>query len=283
MNALEQGVFTASCLRHAVPAAFRPRLWTPWWPLALAQAAWLAAIVLFAHPSIAGLMVPLLTAMAGPEVVHYPNVFRILPGLQARGTFVAFAVVGPVVAGAAALVFDAWFSGRPFAAGRALGAALRRAPALIVAQAPLQLVLVAVTFGVSAWLEGRGSSGLVVRALTLASLGASVVAQAVFLYVPVDVMLGRRGPVEAWLELPRMVGRAGVVALLLVGLAAVAGLPVQVAGGMADRVVERGRPELMVALVVAQAGFGLVMAFVLAAGAVLAYRSLLEPHEEEDA
>lgn len=281
MNALEQVLFTGSCLRHAVPAAFRVRLWAPWWPLAGAQAAWLAALVLFAHPAVAGLMVPLLEALAGPEVVHYPNLFRVLPGLQARGAFVVFALVGPVVAGAAALVFDDWFSGRPVAAGRALGAALRRAPALIVAQAPLQLVLLALTFGLAAWLEVRGSSGLVVRVFTLASLGASIVAQAVFLYVPVDVMLGHRGPLAAWAEIPRAFGRAGAVALSLVVLAAFAGMPVQALAAMADRIVDRGRPELMVSVVAAQAAFGLLVAFVLAGASVLGYRSLIEPAEDE--
>jgi len=281
VNALAQGIFTFSCLRHAVPAALRARLWIAWWPLALAQAAWLAALVLFAHPLVSGVMVPLLTSLAGPEVLHYPNVFRILPALQARGSFVAFALLGPVVSGAAVLALDAWFAGRPVAAGRALGAALRRAPALIVAQAPLQLVLLVLTFGLSSWLDARGSSGLVVRIVTLASLAASVVVQALFLYVPADLMLGNVRPHEAWRDLPRNAGRAGMVALMLVALAAVIGVPIQAAASMADRIVERGRPELMVAVVAVQALLELGVAFVLAASSVLAFRSLIEPSGED--
>ena len=280
MNALEQAVFSASCLRHALPETFRPRSWIVWWPLIIAHGAWLAALVWFAHPAVAALMVPLLERLAGPEVLHYPNVFRVLPGLNARGAFVLLAVLGPVVAGAAALVFDDVFAGSRPAPGRALARAARRAPALIAAQLPLQLALLALTFGVSAWLEGRGSSGLTVRAFMLASLGAGVVAQSVFLYVPASVMLGGCGPLEAWREIPRAVGRAGVVALLLVAAAAVLGVPFQQAADMADPLVDRGRPEIMVAVVAAQVAFGLAVALVLTASSVLAYRSLLGPRED---
>ncbi|NOT33765.1 MAG: hypothetical protein HOP12_06290 [Candidatus Eisenbacteria bacterium] len=276
MNPLEQIALAGHALALVARASLHPRLWIPWLPLILVELAWLALLAGFAHPAVSGVMAPLLTAISGDAVLHYPNVFRILPGLHARGAFVIVATLGSIVVGASVWVFDELWAGRTPHPGVALGEALRRAPALIVAQAPLHLLTVVLTFGLAGWMEGRGSSGITVRALGLLATLAATVLQALFLLVPVHVMRASRSPLGAWLEIPRVFMRAGVTVVVLSTLVTVAGFPLEFLARFTERLVERGRPELVAAMVVAQIGFATLAGFVLAGAAVVCYRTRVE-------
>jgi hypothetical protein len=139
---------------------------------------------------------------------------------------------------------------------------------------PYALLLAAITFGAQAWLVGRGSAGLTRKLAQLAGLGGSVFLRAAFLYVTPLVMLGGLGPLAAWRELPRMVGRSGVAGLTVVVLVAIVVAPSAMLARFAPRLVDGGIPEAVVGLVAVQIAGGMIAGFLLAGCGLLLWQSV---------
>ena len=279
MNLLEQVVLGWECVAMAFGQLQRPALWVPWLLLGVLQALVLASLIGFAHPWVSPLVAPLLMRAAGDAVLHYPNLFRVLPGLYARADFLLAMVPGVLAAGASSALVLSVATGRPASAAAGLRRALGRGLALVVANLPFLLMVLALSFGSEAWLASRGSGGLVVRVVTLAVLLATLVLQALGLYATPLVMLGGMSPLAAWRELPHLLGRGGGTALTLVLLASVPLLPLQQLARISDRIVDRGRPELVAVLLAAEIALTLVVSALLTGAAMLAVRAL----EDEEA
>src|SRR5262245_58204005 len=113
-----------------LPRMVQPGLWPPWLLLGAVHLVALLMLAGFAHPAVSAVMAPLVTALAGAGVRHYPEVFRQLPELQAQTGFVVDALLGPIAAGAAVAMLAAAFERGRGTAGDALVHALERAGAL---------------------------------------------------------------------------------------------------------------------------------------------------------
>lgn len=275
MNAYEQVALAG----HSVVAAFgslrRGGLWVPWLLFGAIQVAGLLMLAAFAHPLLSGIMAPLVARIAGPDVLHYPNVFRVLPALHARIAFVLDALVGVVAIGAATRLFAARFSGTGMPAGQGLREAFARWGTLVLAYLPLQLLVLLLTFGIPEWLHARGSAGMTVRLGMLAGIVGVVLVQVVFVLIAPLVILAGHGVRDTWRELPTLLQQMGIAALVVVVLGTVATWPVQILGRFADRIVDRGAPELVILLVGIQISAAMIAAFVTAGSITLVYQSLV--------
>lgn len=275
MNAFEQVALAGQSIATTLGVARRGGLWIPWLTLGVIQVAALLLLASFAHPWVSSVMAPLIARIAGADVLHYPNVFRVLPALHARVAFVLDALIGVVAIGAATRLFASRFSGPPIPAGQGLREAVRRWGTLVLAHLPLQLLVLALTFGIPEWLHARGSAGMTVRLGLVAGTVGVVLLQVVFVLIAPLVMLAGYGVRDTWRELPHLLRHAGFAAVAIAVAATVLTWPISILGRFADRIVDRGAPELVVVLVGIQVVAALVAAFVTAGSITLVYQSLV--------
>jgi hypothetical protein len=250
----------------------------PWLPLALLgvfQLASLAMLWWFAHPAVSWFMAPVLQHAGGDPLLHYPNVFRLLPELYGRVDLVLGATVGAVAVGAATRIFADEFQGRPAAPAIALQSAIDRGVTLVLVSLPFNLLVFALSFGLDWFLSSRGSGGLVRQLSDAIVLSASVILQSLFFYVVCDVMIGRRSVIGALAGVPRAAARGFWAALVIGILLALPLLPLHFLSNHSSLLVERGAPELVGALVVVEIAIGLVLWFGLAGSATLVYLTLV--------
>lgn len=274
MNIFEQVALAWECLGATLRRIRHAALWAPWLVLGAAQLATVVLLACFAHPAASALMAPLVTALAGAGARHYPEVFRVLPDLHARAGFVVDALLGPVVAGAATVLFAASFARRAATPREAFAQALRRAGALVLAWLPFALVTGLLTFGLEGWLAGRGSAAITRRIGMFTALGGTLVLRAMMLYLIPMMMLGRMGPLAAWRELPHTGGRGAFTALTLVVLVTALTAPFAMLSRFVPRLVDGGTPEAVILVVAAQVAGALLSAFLLAGAAVLGWQNV---------
>ena len=279
MSFFEQVALGWQALLRTVARVGKPG---PWAPLAILGACELAAIALlawFAHPAVSWFMAPLLRRAGGAELLHYPNVLRALPGLYGRVDVVLGATVGAVAVGAATRIFANQLRGRPEGVVAALGAAARRAVALVVVGLPFNLLVFALTSGLGWLIAHRQSGGLVHRLSDFIVLAGSVVFQSLFFYVTCDVMLAGRGVLAALRDVPHAAARGFWAALVIGTLLALPLLPLQLLAAQSARLVDRGAPELVAWLMAAEAAASLLLWFALAGSATLVYLTAVNPDD----
>ncbi len=272
MRPFEQLALGAQGLGRAVRELFRPALWAAFAPLAVVEVGLVVALTVPSHPAFAWAFAPLVARLAGERALHFPDGFRALPGLFARGDAVLLWLVGSLVAGAATHAFATFFRGGRPQAGAALAAAVARWPALALATLPAHLLLAALGF-VAARTPGGGLGGILAPPLFAIARAAILLAA---LYLPALVMLERRGAPRALAALPRAWARG-----LLGGLlpCAVALLPPAILGGLLANpapLVERGTPELVATLLGVRVALGLVAWFVALGAGTLVFLGAVE-------
>jgi hypothetical protein len=275
MNGFEQLALAGHCMLATLRQLGRGGLWVPWLALGVLQGVALLMLAWFAHPWVSVVMAPLVTWLAGADALHYPSVFRVLPALHARAAFVVDALFGVVAIGAATRLFAARFANQPIPAGEGLRSAAGHWGTLLIAHLPLQLLVLGLSFGIPEWLHARGSSGVTLRLAILAGFGGALVIQVIFAMIAPLVMLAGLGVRDTWHELPSMVPKIGVAAVAIAVVATVINFPAQMLGRFADRIVDRGAPELVIALVALQVAVGLFAAFLTAGSITLVYQSLV--------
>jgi hypothetical protein len=275
MSVPQQLALAGHCMVATLGELRRTWLWVPWLALGLVQLTALLLLAGFAHPLVSPAMAPLVTWIAGPDALHYPNVFRVLPALHARLAFVLDALVGVVAIGAATRLFAARFARQRIPAADGIREAVGRWGTLVLVYLPLQLLVLLLTFGIPEWLHARGSAGMTVRFGLLAGIVSVTLVQVVFVLLAPLVILAGHGVRETWHELPNLLGQVGIAAFAIVVAATVVTWPVQILGRFADRVVDRGTPELVIVLVSVPIVAALIAAFVTAGSVTLVYQSLV--------
>jgi hypothetical protein len=281
MNPLEQVLLGVHALARAAGRIGSGALWVPFALFGAIQVLAVLSVWWVVHPALAWYAVPLVTAAAGPVALHYPDNLALLPVLFGRLDLVLRAVLGPLVTGTATLLFAARFGAVPLGVGAAVSGALRRAPALVLTALPAHLL----AFGIAAGLEraaaaaGSGLGPLVHRVALAAGLAATVLVQAMALFMPALVLLEGRGILGAFGALPRAWGRGLAAAVLLCAALLVPPAPLEWLLRHAGRIAERGAPEGVAALVLAQVGVSLLAWFLLAGAATLVFLSAV--HERD--
>ena len=275
MRIIEQISLALHSLLATLRSLFVPPMWVPWLVLAAAQSALVASIGWFAHPAVSWYAMPLVRLLGGEDALHYPRIFRLLPALYARADLAVGALIGAVLVGAATRLFAARYSGLETRPGAELFWALRRAPALIVVNLPLNLMLVLLSFGLDTVLGRPDLAGPVRQGLAIGGLVAAMLLQAMFLFATPLVAVSELSPGAALAALPGAFRRAAFSALSLALLAVLALLPLQALAGLGDTLVERGTPELVAGMTLVQMVLGLLTGFLLTGSATLVYQTSL--------
>jgi len=271
VNPIEQVSLAWLALGRTLRQAWRPALWAPWLLLGAVEVGVVVLIWGYAHPAVSWVMAPLLRNWAGEDALHYPNVLRRLPVLFGSLDLVIGAILGSIMIGAATLLFAERFRGSRAAVGETLARAFRRSGTLVLSHLPFNLLLVFMTLAIDRALGAR-RAGLTHGVLVFAGVVVvPVVVQAVFLYVGPLVMLEGRSALGALRELPRT-WRRGMWAALFLGLVMLLPLvPIHFLSGHAEAIAERGSPELIGWLAIAEVAVGLLVWFVLSGSACLVY------------
>lgn len=281
MNPSEQVALAWQSLRRTAALMPRAALWAPWVVVAAIQAAVLASLWWFAHPLLSRVMAPLVARMAGPDALHYPEVFIHLPNLYSQIDLLVVAIPGSVMLGAATRLFAQAHMGRTPTVGGALREALARAVPLVVIHAPFNLLLFAFTSGVSFVVGGRG--GLVVAAAFMFVILGSVILQSLFLFVTALYMLGRHSIRQTFAGLGQTWRHGFWSALTLGVLLLVPLLPLHVISGQTAVIVARGTPEISGTLVALQMVVTLLVGFLLAGSATLVFLAAMPRRGLEEA
>jgi len=281
MNVLEQVALAGQALRLTLREARTGRLWTPWVTLGVLQLALLLALTVFAHPLLAWAVAPFVRALAGEPALHYPDFFRALPYLHGRVDLVVGMLPGALVTGWSTWLFAARWRRSVVAPGAGWAETAPRSLTLVLAQLPQQVLVLLLGMAFERALVGQPDH-LVRRLGYAAALGGVVGLQALFLYVPPLVMLGRRGLWGTLAGLPRTWARGLWAALLLCAVAMLLLLPISELGRRSGLLVERGVPELVGWVVALQILAGLALSFLLAGSSTLVYLGVVveEPGEE---
>ena len=280
MNPFDQLAMAWQALSRTLRRLPRPAPWAPFAILGAFQLAVLALLMGFAHPSVSWFMAPYVQREGGASLLHYPNLFRVLPGLHGRIDLWLGATLGAIVVGAATRVFADDFSGRRPAPGAAIVAASRRAVSLVLASLPFNLLVFLLSFGVDWLLNSRRSAPLTRHVSDGFVLAASIVLQSVFFYVACDVMLAGRNALGALAAVPRAASRGFFAALAIGTVTALPLLPIDFLASRSGLLVDRGNPELVGWLMLVEILVGLVLWFVLAGSSTLVYLTLIHRDEE---
>lgn len=282
MNALEQVALAWQAMLSTLAELARPSTWAPWLVMGAVQALLILLFWNFAHPALSAWMTPMVRALGGEEALHYPGLFRALPGMYATVDLVIGALLGSVAVGAATLIFSDGFLGRPVSPGASLREAARRALALVVAQLPFHLLALAFGLGLGGWLESKNRSTMVHVLGTALVVAGSVIAQSLFFYVAALVVLERRSAWSALREAPRTWPKGFWAATFLGLVLLLALVPFQILQGQAALIADRGRPELIAVLSLAQAAFTLLLWYVLSGSATMIYLAAMTRHGEDE-
>jgi hypothetical protein len=258
VNPLEQIALAWQALVRSLLQLHRPRLWAPALILAVLELAAVALIWNFAHPALSAAMAPLLRALGGEPLLHYPNVLLSLPALHARFEVAILAIAGPLLGGATMLLFAAGFRRAALRPAAALGEAASRAASLVAVQLPVTLLGWWLAPALQFLVRPGHAGGLRALLFPVLVAGVALLLRALFLYLPAVVVLEGRNALQAFAELPRTWGRGGWGALLI---ALVPMIPAAVGPALASRfpaLETRFGPEAMAGLEALQILVGVV-------------------------
>jgi len=268
----EQITLAWLALARTAGTLFRPALWMPWILLGAVQAGVVLCLWWFAHPWVSWFMAPVLGRIGGEGLLQFPNALVLLPRLFGRMDLVVGAVFGSLAIGFATRLFADRFSGRPVGFGAAVALALRRAPAIVLALLPMNLLLV--VFGLALEAAAARPAGIIVQVgLLAAGWIVPIVIQAFFLFAIPLVVVGGLGIVGAMRALPATWRRGFWAAMLLGAIGLVVLVPFQLLGAGSQTIVSRGNPDLVAWFTLAQVGAGLAVGFLLSGSSTLYFMS----------
>ncbi len=250
------------------------RLWLPFVIFFAFQLVILFMLVSFAHPLLAWILAPAVRALFGETATHYPMSLVVLPPVFAVTNLVVGAFVWVLSLVMAVSLFTAAFQKTQLSTGQAFRQGRRAYLDVLLTQAPFVVLVAILVFVVPRLLPagaGDSPSGMMVRLQRYGTVAAGIVLEALFVAAPLYVVLdGLRAP-AALARGFRFFARNVPGLLLLVALPAVLHLPL----GFVDRrwreILEKGSPELLIAVVFVDALLYVLTNFVLVGGVTRYY------------
>ena len=249
-------------LTHARAALRTPTVLVPFALFAILQGLILVALASFMSPFVAPVMVPVMRFLGGEQSLHYPLHLVGLPSVYQR-------VYLPLVAtlGFALWTFAVWM----LVDRHSVGMERPRRP---FGPALAHVILIGVLFVGASVIMGEAASrltgprtpALLARAIFLASVAVTVIAQTFLVYAPVVLRL--RGG-TAWGALRTSVNYARrhfLATALLILTVLVAHMPLDVLLARADRIAARFHPEAVLQVMFASIALEMFTAYLLFAG-----------------
>ena len=251
-------------LTNARLALRSPSTLLPFLAFAVVQVLILGALAFFTTPALASIMLPVVRALGGEPVLHYPTSFVLLPATYR-------VVYLPLVAtvGFALWSLGVWSMIAHHDVGARSGArSFRRAlPSIISIGIVFVVVTVAIGRGL-AILAGQLPPGIPSKIATLGIIAVTACAQALLVYAPAVVRLRGGGALAAMRASVGYARRMFLPTALVIATVLVVHLPVDAIVGNADVLAARFRPEIVFHFMVGSIVLEVVTAFILFAGVV---------------
>lgn len=232
----------AGASESVVPLTARPRIWFPFFVLAIVQLLALALLVSFYRPIFLPLVLPFLKSVGGEPMVHYPFFFYGLPTAFLRTTLVLAVVLESFTVAVATLLFARAFTGESHRGAWAHTA--RRYPALLV----LGLIVVGLSYGLSLLFglvpaEAFAGSPLVRWGSRMGMIALNALLQTFLAFTTAWVVIEGYGPFSAVRKSIVLGLRAFLPAFLMILAASLLLFPFDYLSGRPDLIVEKLRPE----------------------------------------
>jgi len=230
--------------RGVAAMALRPAIWLPFLLVGCVQAAALLLIVSFHEPVVVPIGAPLVKLLAGDLATHYPILYFALPTIYFRMNLAISVLIASIAGGAATLLFA-----RAFGLAGERGAwslAWRRAPALIITS----LLVVALWFGISALgqlipQEVQQRSFAARWGTRGGTLFLSIVVQCFLVYTTAWIVLMGHKIWPAIRDSVRVSARTLLPTFLAVAVPTLLLFPFSYAGGRADFIASKFKPEMV--------------------------------------
>lgn len=270
---LRQIALALSSFWDGIKSLVRARLVAPIALYALAQALYLAIIVNFHLPVLAGVMAPVVRILGGGAAVHYPQLFVAMPAIFNKGSLLIGAILGAYVWGVAVIAIANRF-------GRASGSpwrdALRRFPHLFLAQLPVVLIVLATFFLTEVALAGADVKGNAKRLMLYGPIPFGILVESIFLFAPIAVVLEGRSAASAIARSFGIWRSNGLAALLIVGLTTLPHIPTYWVLQRSATLVSRFSPETILLVLGGDVFLRLVTNVILVVAATLVLMNVAE-------
>ena len=248
--------------RSAFACSLRGRIWLPFIAIAALQLLLLGGLLNFHHAALAPVFMPIVTAFAGSDSIHYPNFYLALPLVFSRVTLILSAVLACVMVGAAIVLFAQAF-------GRvehlpAWRAAWKRYPSLLAATLLLAACMFAIPYLARVVPNNMLLENQMVRwSVRGALLFLSIVVQTLLIYAAAWILLRNERLLPAIGKSMGLAWSTFLATFVVVAVPALLLFPVGFLASRSDLFVNKFSPETMVALVVTQIVLELVLGFLL--------------------
>lgn len=255
---------------EALRAAGRGRLWLPFLFFFAFQLVLVVLLVSFAHPLLSWFLVPIYRMAYGAAATHYPMNLVVLGPIFA-GSNLFIGVLGWALALATAMVlFVAVFQGGKGSTDDALRRGRIAYGKVLLTQIPLTIGIAFLAFGVPRFIES-GESAMAVRLERYGTVLAGIILEALFVTAPLFVLVeGRRVGESLRRGLSFAVSNAPAL-LLLVGIPALLHLPLGFVNRRWRDIIEKGSPELLIVVVLADVLLYVLTNFLLVGGVTRYY------------
>lgn len=257
---------------EAMRAAGRGRLWLPFLLFLVFQLVLVFLLVSFAHPLLSWLLVPIFRVAFGEAATHYPMNLVVLGPMFAGSNLIVGVLAWSLALGAAVALFAMVYQGAVADTDDALQRSRRAYWDILLTQLPLMALVALLVFVVPKMLDvGPDSPAMAVRLQRYGTVLAGIVAEALFFTAPLFVLLeSRRAGTAIRKGVAFAVSNAPAV-LLLVGMPAVLHLPLGFVNRRWRDIIEKGSPELLIAIVVADVLLYVLTNFLLVGGVTRYY------------
>jgi hypothetical protein len=248
--------------RGVAAMSLRPAIWFPFLVVGCVEAGALLFIVSFHYPVLLPIALPVVKLLAGDLATHYPILYFALPTIYFRMNLVISVLIASIAGGAATLLFA-----RAFGLAGERGAwklAWRRAPALIITS----LLVVALWFGIS-MLGSLVPQEVQQRSLVArwgtrgGTLFLSVLAQCFLVYTTAWIVLKGHRIWPAIRDSVRVFSRTLLPTLIAVGVPTLLLFPFSYAGGRADFIATKFKPEVVAGLLGVTVAVEVLVTFLL--------------------
>jgi hypothetical protein len=233
----------------------------PFVVFAAVQCLVLLALASFPFRPFSAFMVPVVEWLGGPNALHYPSHYLLLPEMYHRVYLPLVATVGFALFGWAVFMMGDRFA-REGARVPTAPPLARSLPAMVV----VGVVYVAAATAVPAlftWLGGLVSSDPIARLVNLAGALGSVAVQALMVYALLFIRTAGSGPVDALRRSAACARPRFAVTALLLLTVVLAHLPIDSLLAQPDKVVLKFKPELVLYLLAAGVVVELITSYIL--------------------
>jgi hypothetical protein len=257
---------------EAMRLSGKGRLWLPFCLFFAFQILLMALLVSFANPLLSWLLVPIMRTAFGDFAVHYPMNLVVLGPMFAGSNLVVGILAWALMLGMAIVLFATAYQGSRVTARDAMRLGRMAYGDVLLTQIPLTVLVAVLVFVTPKFIPIHADSpGMLIRLQRYGTVLAGIMIEALFVTAPMYVLLeGRRAGAALRKAMSFSVRNAPAV-LLLVALPALVHVPMGFLARRWRTIIEKGSPELLIAIVAGDVLLYVITNFILVGGVTRYY------------